>query len=402
MEIRINSRKKLIFASSYQGSVNIMKILINAANVRFGGGVTVAKNIIKSIVAKKEFAEIVLLLPQNAGYDFDGEPQVQCIYIPDKFHSDYLFKAVFVRSGFAKMVDNIQPDVVFSLGNVAFPCNKPHLLLIQNAYLFYPESVLWKRLPFKFKLYVKFANLQTKTYLKKATHYMVQTAVMKERLHRLFKVSNDKIEVLPNVVSYQSKDIDRSKNVLPLKDSTTIKLLFLSKFYAHKNYDILIPVAKLIKKRNLPFKIHLTLDTAENLSLAEQIEVQGLSEIIRFIGNILPHQMNEVFEQHDGVFLPTLLESFSGTYIESMFYGRPVFTSDMDFAHIVCKDAGYYFNPLDAQNIVDTFVKAYENTAQMQSKIDEGYRIIESMPTWEDLSVSILTAIAKMTSNHNI
>ena len=30
--------------------------------------------------------------------------------------------------------------------------------------------------------------------------------------------------------------------------------------------------------------------------------------------------------------MPTLLESFSGTYVESMYFEKPILTSDLDFA----------------------------------------------------------------------
>jgi glycosyltransferase involved in cell wall biosynthesis len=376
-----------------------MTILINAANVRFGGGVTVAKNIIKSIIDDNEYKKIFLLLPQQAGYNFEEEQNVSVEYVPDKFHKDYFYKAAFVKKGFSALVDRLQPDIVFSLGNVAFPCRRPHLLLIQNAYLFYPESVLWKRLPFKFKLYIRMANLQTRYYLNKADHYMVQTSVMKERLHRLFKVSPDIIDVLPNVVSYQSKHINRNHPVLPLKSGKTIRLLFLSKYYAHKNYDILLPLAREIKKANKALSISLTLQPSDHpflAKLATQLQEEGLEHIIRFIGGVAPEQIDEAFINHDGVFLPSLLESFSGTYIESMFYGRPVFTSDLDFAHVVCKEAAYYFDPMNAPNVLQTITEAYENTGDMADRIEKGYGLIAAMPGWQDLSTAISAAVAQM------
>ena len=361
-----------------------------------------AKNIIKSIIAGKEYAKIFLLLPQHAGYDFEGEMNVSVEYVPDRFHKDYFYKAKFVKKNFSSLVNRLQPDIVFSLGNVAFPCNKPHLLLIQNAYLFYPESALWKRLPFKFKLYIKMANLQTRYYLNKADYYLVQTSVMKERLHRLFNVAYEIIGVLPNVVSYQSKHINHGHPVLPLKQGKAIKLLFLSKYYAHKNYDILLPLAREIRNSDYPLSISLTLQPQDHPyldKLSRQLQKEGLEDIIRFVGGVPPENIDEIFTRHDGLFLPSLLESFSGTYIESMFYGRPVFTSDLDFAHIVCKDAAYYFDPMDARNILQIIKAAYEDNSDMESKIGKGYQIIAAMPGWQDLSAAISAAVTQMRSH---
>ncbi|MFT4062763.1 MAG: glycosyltransferase [Edaphocola sp.] len=374
-----------------------MKILINAANVRFGGGVTVAKNIIRSIIDKGGFTQLTLLLPRGAGYDeFEDGQRVRCVYVPDRFHTDYFFKWRFVQWGFSKLVDDHGADVVFSLGNVAFPCAKPHLLLIQNAYLFYPESVLWQRLPLKFRLYVRFSNFQTKLYLKKARHYLVQTTVIKNRLQRLFGVPASKIGVLPNVVSYQSRDVDKDASVLPLKNGQLVKLLFLSKYYPHKNYDILVPLAQKIKAAGSPLRISLTLDVHEAPRLAANLQHQGLDNIVQFMGNVPPSDIGSVFAAHQGVFLPTLLESFSGTYVEAMFYGRPVFTSNMDFAHVVCGDAAYYFDPLDADDIFKVIATAYAHEEAMALKIAKGYQILSGMPTWQNLSDAVNNAIAAM------
>ena len=49
--------------------------------------------------------------------------------------------------------------------------------------------------------------------------------------------------------------------------------------------------------------------------------------------------------------LPTLLESFSATYIEAMFHGKTILTSDLDFARDVCGEAAFYFDPLNPQSI---------------------------------------------------
>lgn len=378
-----------------------MNILINAANVRFGGGVTVAKNIINSLIADKA-NRYTLLLPRNAGYSFSESEEVRIIYIEDKFHFNLLYKIRFVRWGFGKLVKELGADFVFSLGNVAFPCKVPHLVLIQNAYLFYPESELWKRLPFKFKWYIKMANMQTAFYLRYADGFFVQTDVMKERLSRLFRVQKEKIYILPNVVSYQSKP---EPDALGCDSGGDIKLLFLSKYYPHKNFEILLPLARKIKEQNSNISISITVSPQEHPYLAilgQQLEQEGLSPIIRMIGAVKPEEINEAFKSHNGTFLPSLLESFSGTYIESMFYGKPVFTSDLDFAHIVCHEAAFYFDPLDAADIHEKIVRAFSDPSLIRDKVEKGYGIIAHLPTWADLSGIVSHTISEVKARFNI
>jgi hypothetical protein len=44
------------------------------------------------------------------------------------------------------------------------------------------------------------------------------------------------------------------------------------------------------------------------------------------------------YKATQALLLPTLLESFSGTYIEAMHFERPIFTSNLDFAKEVCEN----------------------------------------------------------------
>jgi glycosyltransferase involved in cell wall biosynthesis len=376
-----------------------MHILINAANVRFGGGVTVAKNIIKSLLDHGDPRDsYCLLLPKIEGYSFETLPNLTVRYVPDTFHFNYWNKAKFIRFGFSRLVEDEKAALVLSLGNVAFPCKVPQLLLIQNAYLFYPESVLWRRLPFKFKLYVKLANKQTAFYLKYADKYLVQTSVMKERLHRLFQIKRENIDILPNVVSYQSQPKIEPLDVNSAADSG-IRLLFLSKYYPHKNYDILIPLARIIKNRGIKISISLTVMPEEHpylMWLKDEVYREELDAIIKFIGTVRPDEMHSVFETHTGSILPTLLESFSGTYIESMYYGRPIFTSDLDFAHVVCSDAAYYFDPLDPESVFQSILSAFADPEIMHQKIKRGFEIVQSLPKWIDLAKSVKYTIESM------
>ena len=68
-----------------------------------------------------------------------------------------------------------------------------------------------------------------------------------------------------------------------------------------------------------------------------------------------------LYKQVDGMIMPTLLESFSATYIDSMALGVPIFTSDRDFARDVCGDAAWYFDPLNAESIFEVISNAFQS-----------------------------------------
>jgi len=70
------------------------------------------------------------------------------------------------------------------------------------------------------------------------------------------------------------------------------------------------------------------------------------------------------------MFLPTLLECFSASYVEAMKMKKPIITSDMGFARTVCDDAAIYFDPMDANDITAKIIKLVLSV-ELQNKLIE-------------------------------
>jgi len=59
-----------------------------------------------------------------------------------------------------------------------------------------------------------------------------------------------------------------------------------------------------------------------------------------------------LYAQSDALLMPTLLESFSGTYVEAMFHKIVILTSKLDFAEDVCGESAFYFDPTSPEDIL--------------------------------------------------
>lgn len=378
-----------------------MKLFINASNLRFGGGKTVGINIINYYLHQESVKSIVLVVPEDSGFERfnNSSPKLKIIYFSKIFNKS-VFKILSNYVRLPLLLKKHVPDFILSLGNVAVPTSRPQFLLIQQSYLAYPDSVLWQRLKEsdpKFHFYISNMVRLIKANMKYASILGVQTEVIKERIHRFYKVPLKNICVVPNAVSFTTGSIPDSR--LSPVENGPVKLLFLSKYYPHKNYEILYEVGKEIKKRKLPIMITVTLDEAENAggkSFLENIKALQLEDVIVNIGNVTLEDIAGVYTAHDGLFLPTLLESYSGSYVEAMHFSRPVFTSDMDFAHEVCREAAYYFNPHDKENILDVITAAFRDPAQMSEKISKGKSIVSNAKTWNDIGAFLDKNVLKL------
>jgi glycosyltransferase involved in cell wall biosynthesis len=105
-----------------------------------------------------------------------------------------------------------------------------------------------------------------------------------------------------------------------------------------------------------------------------------------------------LYRQVDALLLPTLLESFSGTYVEAMFHGKPIFTSNYEFATDVCQGAALYFDPLDVLDIFQCIRLATDNPNLIVQKIVAGKDRLRSMLNWNqafDAYMAIINGMLK-------
>ena len=71
------------------------------------------------------------------------------------------------------------------------------------------------------------------------------------------------------------------------------------------------------------------------------------------VGYIKGEDLPQLYAECDMLFLPTLIECFSSNYPEAMIMQKCILTSDLDFAHAICKNSALYFNPCDIVDIAD-------------------------------------------------
>ena len=160
--------------------------------------------------------------------------------------------------------------------------------------------------------------------------------------------------------------------------------LCLTHYYPHKNLETLLPVAAEIKERSLAYTIVTTIEAEDHKRAAKlltRLHDQGLTDIVTNIGRVRHADLAALYSQCDAMILPTLLESFSATYIEAMFHGKTILTSDLDFARDVCGEAAFYFDPLNPQSIVEAMVCASQKDEIRERKLAAGRQRLSQLWT---------------------
>ena len=367
-------------------------ILINGVSAKSAGGKSILTNFLELINHKEiDFKYIVIIPP---GHNYEKYKNENVIIIPfnnNKFLgiANLFFYLVYVK----KIIKRYRIELVFNFSDVIIPLKSKQLFLFDWPYAVYPESKVWQKMSFfeffrrKFKLFL-FKN----TVRFPITIY-AQTVSSAERLSRLYTI--DKIGILPNALSIQNIQDSVYKDFMFPENRT--KFLCLSKYYIHKNLEILLPLARLIKQNNLAYSIVITIEKSDHRNakkLLEAIIDEELENIIINVGTVNMEHIPSLYKQVDAIFFPTLLESFSGIYIEAMHHLKPIFTSDMDFARDVCGEAAIYFNPLNTDEVFNA-IKQCSDESLMKEIISAGEKRLGSFLSWEDVSDRILNEIKR-------
>lgn len=363
-----------------------MKILINGLNSKVGGGKSILNNYLKLLIEKSDTDIYYLVCPDENEYKKFESTRLKIIRI-DKFWKKTALSPILYLIILPNLINKFKINSIFNLGDIPIYTKTKQIYLFDWPYAVYPEYMSLKWMDFKGLIYRKIKFLFFKKLVNLPTHVIAQTETMKKRLGLLYNLDN--ITIVPNAVSLDNFVGGEIKNYNLSQNKN--KLLYLTHYYTHKNIEILIPVAKHFKKFNLPFVIIITISPHQHQRANKLIKLIKNHKLESNIINVGPVEMKHVpslYSQCDGLLMPTLLESFSGTYVESMYHNKPIFTSNYDFAIDVCRNTAFYFNPLDSSSIIETIENAFNNFDEIKLKTSKANKRLNEMPNWRHTFLS--------------
>ena len=326
-------------------------ILINAHNIKQGGGLSVLYNFIDYLNLVED-VDVYIILPNIQIHRANSKiylnnKRLFFIYIPNNlFYKIFIFKYKVLN-----ICKNKHITKIFSLGNIAINTNVYQILLIQNAFPFINDNRIYDRFPRIFKIYIKTMNYFIIKNLKYANKIFVQTNFIKKELINQYKINENIINILPNLINI---NFNNSTNTQLENNDKVFKLLFLSNFYPHKNFHILFELIDLLSKYNLPVQISITLNETEIKKSNLKKLLNKYPNLIKNIGRVNSLEIESTYNSHDALFLPSIVESFSTNYIEAFSLCKTILTSNFQFAKEVCGDSAFYFDPFNANDIFNS------------------------------------------------
>lgn len=361
-------------------------ILVNCSNLRAAGGKAVAINFIHW-VEKHSAEKYCFVVPHHPDYIVLKAQSKHRIYILSKFLTNTILGRLIIDNLlFDLIARRIKAKVLFTMGNFAVRCSCSQALLYMWPYPNYIDfEEVWSRMSMMSRLKQNLRLIIFKISLDRAEKIFPQTSVSEARLKKYYQSKVKSTSVIPMGVSTISKPILVKKK---WPDNRIIRLVCLTRYYSHKNLEIFVEVGSIIKEKGLPINIDITVSQNQckaTRNLMNKIKSTEAKDVVRFIGEIPMTEVIDLYQNYDGMILPTLLESYSAVYADSLAYGMPLFTSDLDFAHDACGEAAHYFDPLNPIDIVWSLEKAIKAPNLIEHKVFEGLRKAGENMDWFEI-----------------
>jgi len=378
-----------------------MNILVLSHALRAGGGRVVGINLLDKFK----------ILDKDHRYFFvaPDQPEYRALKLENSRHEVYYYhrrlshlgRWFFDKRTLRRIADTFQPDVILGLGNLGMNAPIcPQAILLHHPYLVY-DSKNTGQLSIVDRLKFFFLKRYFRRQLDVTGLFVCQTATMEKRLRSVYGYKGKTI-VTENVVSTFSALKPSGKLPALLVDyADKYKLFYLTRYYPHKGLEMLLEVMDKYRDELADAVAVITIEAGQHKNaarLVKQIKERGLEDRVINVGPLQQEQLADYYAACDCLVMPTRLESFSGTYLESMHFGLSILTSDLDFAHEVCGDAALYFDPWDAESVKDAILKIKNDTELKRALVEKGQaRLSECFgKTWEDIAREILDSLESL------
>lgn len=367
-----------------------MRIAIIAHNLRVAGGLSVGRNTVAALRRVADQHEYLLILPVDVGYE--------AIEFPTHCDRRFFNRGTGLRGVLAQLkydfvmlerdINAWKPDRILGLGNFGIknPCC-PQAIVCQDAHFTYDPRKqpkrLWENGPD-----MKLAGWRLKRTIAPSRLVFCQTQTMLDRFREMYSYRGD-MALMPNAVSRYGLMGTPTKPAIFDKLAGKFVLLALTRYYLHKNLEVLAEVFHKHRQRMRDVVVLLTFDPTQGYGadkFVAKIEHPAIREFFVNVGPVPQTELHGYFRYSAALIQPTVLESFSTTYLEAMQFGTPILTSDMDFAREVCGDAAVYFDPWRADAVADVIERFRADPTIGSGLVEIGkQRMQQFFRSWDEI-----------------
>lgn len=378
------------------------KILINATSCRNGGAVQVVDGLIRTLLrlhpqpaadlqwifalSKPVYESVRSIMTSQLKFE-----------VLDDAPGDFL-KGYSTRRRLLEIERHDKPDLVFTVFGPSYVrFRAPELMGFANAFMIQPGLSHYANHPWCRIVLSMMKKYLRVRYVRSAAALWVETKAAKDGIAKFARIAPDNIHVVPNSVNPELSRVARKTTEKPTD------LVFISAAYWHKNHLVLPRVAACLERMNImpdDWRFSVTIDTKSVIwsRMKKDFSCLGLLHRIHNYGPVPVSRCADVYAQALLLVHPSLLEVFSATYLEAMWFGVPIAASDRPFAREVCGDAAVYFDPLNPESIAQAIASVVEDSSIRRQLVLNGERCLGRFPSPNEKYETLVNLAIKLST----
>lgn len=344
-----------------------MRLIVNAANIHSGGGLTLLKDILFSI---SEGYHGYLLIDARVPLSFD---------MPKNF---YVFRIAPTLSG--RLIGEWQlkriarpKDFVICLGNLPplFNIKGKIILFIQNRYLVDMVSLEGFSKHALIRIIIERTWLRVK---KKCIHKcVVQTTTMQRLVKKELQLQ---AVVQPFVGNYIGKGCITQSEFSNISRKN-FDFIYVACGEPHKNHRMLIKAWEILPSDGTKPSLCLTLEMNKYRKLCEWIEeIKNASALkINNVGELPLQEILNLYKQSRALVYPSILETVGLPLVEAKAAGIPIIAAELDYVRDMVNPE-QTFNPYSALSIARA-VKRFLNVKEQEPNFLDSKKFLKNILT---------------------
>lgn len=365
------------------------KVLIDGTFIRkhTDGLSQYALNILRQIAyIKNNTVDITLLLVKNQLQEFDIELfhkkfKIEYVKIPSiGIKRDFLFNLY---------LHNNKYDIVY------FPSNQYPLFYKGGIYTVH--DIIYERYPQqlgRFRWLKKcYLHLNVNWGINNAEKIITISNYTKNEILTYHKIDNktvDKIHVLYEGWEHLQNTIKLTEKIqLPFKKY----IFYVGSSRGHKNLSALIKAFQLASKRLSQDWGLIITGKSERLSSDDRSIISSINRdrLRFFLTEWVPDEvLNFYFKNAAGFIFPSLSEGFGIPILEAFYYNVPILCSNNTVFPEIAKDAAFYFDPTDVEDISNKIVDfSTKSKDEIEIMTNKGKCYLQYY-SWENTAKKIL------------
>lgn len=369
-----------------------MRIIIDNSNLFAGGGIQVATSFLNDLSTISTDFEFFVVQSYTISKQIDKNK------FDKKFHffdlDEPTSKSILKKSKVLKQIeDRIAPACVFTVFGPSYYKSKCLKVVgFARGHMLYMDSPYFRKQSLVSNLKQHIKNYIHRHYFIKNSNALIFET--EDAKFRFSEFSNIKSYHVSNTINSIFQDSSKWCDV-ELKHDKSFMILYVGANYEHKNLSILPEIANGLLKLGVDnFKFVLTLSK-------DELKIHpSIAQFFEFVGKVKVEQLPNLYSKCDTVVCPSLLEIFSATYLEAMFMGKPIISSDMTFARGICENAAIYCDPNNPMAYASSIKKLIDTPELGIELVNKGVNIIRKFGTSKQRTQAYLEIIKETILNN--